>query len=232
MFFKPVSSTNLARACGDNQRQACPTSQSTSGVQGLQASIANDGSTGDDWSHTDGAPGVCGAGYDTMTPWWMVDFGYTRSIGGGQIWGRPAMTGCNAECLARLTGFQIWVGSSNSAYNAAGNMKCYTSTTTEETQAPHTHAFECAANGRYLFVVLTTGRCLSMREIEVYSMGEEQDVVSGPKTAARDWLDKIRAGLEQNLDSFTQQTAGVDRADTPHAMKVPAAPITRGVPNL
>ena len=165
--------------------------------------MANDGSLDTGWTHTGGVSGVCASG-DTMTPWWMVDFGYTRSIGGGMIWGR--MPSACTDCLARLRGFQIWVGSSNSPYNAAGNMKCYTSTTTEETQAPHTHAFECAANGRYLFVVLTTGKCLAMREIEVYSMGEEQDVVSGPKTAARDWLDKIRAGLEQNLDSFNQQT--------------------------
>jgi hypothetical protein len=189
MFFKPVSGTNLARACGDNQQQACPTSQSTT-YSGLAASLANDGSLGTGWSHTNGAAGVCASG-DTMTPWWMVDFGYTRSIGGGQIWGRPATSGCNAECLARLTGFQIWVGSSSSAYNADGNTKCYTSTTTEETQAPYTHAFDCAANGRYLFVVLTTGKCLSMREIEVYSMGEEQDVESCPKFAARDRLDKM-----------------------------------------
>jgi hypothetical protein len=114
----------------------------------------------------------------------MVDFGYTRSIGGGKIWGR--MPSACTDCLARLRGFQIWVGSSSSAYNAAGNRNCYTSTTTEETQAPYTHDFDCAANGRYLFVVLTTGQCLSMREIEVYSMGEDQDIVYVPKLAVRD----------------------------------------------
>jgi hypothetical protein len=144
----------------------------------------------------------------------MVDFGYTRSIGGGVIWGRTT-SGCGEVCLARLTGFQIWVGSSSSAYNAIGNTKCFTATTTEITQAPYTHAFDCAANGRYLFVVLTTGQCLSMREIEVYSMGEEHDVVCVSKFAARDLLAKIRAGLEQRIDSFTQQTAMVDLVDTP-----------------
>jgi hypothetical protein len=114
-----------------------------------------------------------------MTPWWRVDFGYTRSIGGGVIWGRTnssAVSACDPGCLARLTGYQIWVGSSSSAYNAIGNTKCFTATTTEITRAPYTHAFDCAANGLYLFVVLTTGQCLSMREIEVYSMGEQQDV--------------------------------------------------------
>jgi hypothetical protein len=193
MFFKPVSSTNLARACGNDQQQACFTSQSTT-WQGMESSLANDGSLDSSWSHTSGA-GVCGGGFDTMTPWWLVDFGYTRSIGGGKIWGRTASAACNAECLARLTGFQIWVGSSSSAYNASGNTNCFTSTTTEETQAPYTHAFDCAAYGRYLFVVLTTGKCLSMREIEVYSVGEEHDVVSGSKFDARDQLDKIIAGL-------------------------------------
>jgi hypothetical protein len=41
-----------------------------------------------------------------------------------------------------------------------------------------------------------------MREIEVYSMGEEHDVASVPKFAARDLLAKIRAGIEQRIDSF------------------------------
>jgi hypothetical protein len=171
ILLKAVSSTNLARACGNNQQQACPTSQSTT-FQGRAASVANDGSLDTGWTHTGGVTGVCASG-DTMTPWWMVDFGYTRSIGGGVIWGR---SDGSPATLSRLTGFEIWVGSSSSAYNALGNAKCFTATTTEITQAPYTHAFDCAANGRYLFVVLTTGQCLSMREIEIYSMGEQQDV--------------------------------------------------------
>jgi hypothetical protein len=122
-----------------------------------------------------------------MTPWWKVDLGYTASIGGGKIWGR---TDC---CQERLDGFQIWVGSSGSAYNAAGNKKCYTSTTTEQLQSiPYTHAFDCAALGRYLWIVLTTGQCLSMREVEVYSIGEqpffsENTKVEIARTAYSDW---------------------------------------------
>jgi hypothetical protein len=198
---------NLARACGNDQQQACSTSQSTTiSTSGGWASLANDGN-GNRFTQTSGAAGVCGGGFDTMTPWWMVDFGYTRSIGGGKIWGRTASGTCSAECLARLTGFQIWVGSSSTVYNASGNMNCFTSTTTEETQAPYTHAFDCAAKGQYLFVVLTTGKCLSMREIEVYSIGEEQDVVSVPKYDARGWLDTIRAGLKQKLDKAKTRSA-------------------------
>jgi hypothetical protein len=105
-----------------------------------------------------------------MTPWWRVDFGYTASIGGGMIWGR---SDCASACTSRLRGFQIWVGSSGSAYNAIGNMKCYTSTTTEQEASPYTTSFDCVALGRYLWIVLTTGQCLSMREIEVYSVGEQ-----------------------------------------------------------
>jgi hypothetical protein len=102
-----------------------------------------------------------------MTPWWKVDLGYTASIGGGKIWGR---TDC---CQERLDGFQIWVGSSGSAFNASGNTNCYTARTIEHGLSPYTHAFDCAALGRYLWIVLTTGQCLAMREVEVYSIGEQ-----------------------------------------------------------
>ena len=169
-FFLSVSTTNLARACGANQQQACPTIQSSL-FKAFAASLANDGSLTTGHSHTDGAPGLCGVGIDKMTPWWMVDFGYTTSIGGGKLWGRTAV-GCALGCLSRLDGFKIWVGDSSSAYNATGNRNCYTAKTTEHRVSPFTHAFDCAANGRYFFIVLTNGKCLSMREIEIYRLGE------------------------------------------------------------
>jgi hypothetical protein len=104
-----------------------------------------------------------------MTLWWRVDLGYTASIGGGKIWGR---SDCSFACMSRLNGFQIWVGDSGSAYDATGNTKCYTSTTTEQRVSPYTTTFDCVALGRYLWIILTTGECLSMLEIEVYSIGE------------------------------------------------------------
>jgi hypothetical protein len=160
---------NLARACGANQNQTCPASQSTT-FESRGASLANDGSLTTGHTHTDGALSACGTGTDTMTPWWKVDLGYTASIGGGKIWGR---SDCAVACTSRLNGFQIWVGSSSSAYNATGNAKCYTSKTTEQQVPPYTHAFDCAALGRYLWIVLTTGQCLAMREVEIYSIGEQ-----------------------------------------------------------
>ncbi len=130
--------------------------------------MANDGSITTGFTQTDGAPGVCanGTGTDTMTPWWKFDLGYPASIGNGKIWGR---TDC---CQERLDGFQIWVGDSGSAFNASGNTNCYTATTIEHRLSPYTHAFDCVALGRYLWIVLTTGQCLAMREVEIYSIGE------------------------------------------------------------
>jgi hypothetical protein len=155
-------------ACGADQQDPCPTSQSTT-FESNAASFANDGSYDLGFIHTDGASGVCGSGIDSMTPWWMVDFGYTSSIGGGKIWGR---SDCAFACTSRLNGFQIWVGDSGSTFDADGNTNCYNASTTEHTQDPYTHAFDCIAQGRFLFVVLTTGHCLAMREIEIYSVGQ------------------------------------------------------------
>jgi hypothetical protein len=119
------------------------------------------------------ATGVCNLDPVDLSPWWKVDLGNTASIGGGTIWGR---SDC---CPSRLDGFQIWVGSSGSAYNAAGNAKCFTSTTFEHQVPPYTHRFDCVATGRYLWLVLATGNCLSIREIEVYSIGENPFLYPG-----------------------------------------------------
>ena len=100
-----------------------------------------------------------------MTPWWRVDFGIPTVVGGGKIWNRD---GC---CQTRLDGFQIWVGS-NATFNALGNTLCFNATTTEHDLPPYTHSFDCAATGRYLFVVLTSGQCLHMREVEIYPSGK------------------------------------------------------------
>jgi hypothetical protein len=96
----------------------------------------------------------------------MVDFGYPTSIGGGKLWGPVEC------CWERLDGFQIWAGNNGFAYNGSGNVDCYTAVTTEHHQSPYTHDFTCTALGRYLFVVSPTGQCLSMREVEIYLLGE------------------------------------------------------------
>jgi hypothetical protein len=154
---------NLARSCGPDQRQACPTSQSTT-YNYQDASYANNGLQGGTHSHTHGAPGVCGSGTDGMFPWWMVDFGVAQRISGGTIWNRPDC------CQDRLDGFQIWVGNSTT-YNGPGNAKCFASSTYEHNIYPYTHSFNCLGLARYLFVVLTTGQCLAMQEIEIYFQG-------------------------------------------------------------
>jgi hypothetical protein len=125
--------------------------------------VANDGSRTGAYSHTDG--GICGTGIDPL-PWWMVDLGSQRMIGGGTIWNRDDC------CPERLNGFQIWAGNSSTAYNTLENVNCYTAVTTEHVVSPFTHAFTCPVLGQYLYVVIPSGECLSMREVEIYSSGE------------------------------------------------------------
>jgi hypothetical protein len=158
---------NLARACGIDQEQACPVSQSTSLQSSYPGLLANDGLLAT-FSHTDGAPGVCGTDRNDPVPWWMVDFGYQTSIVGGKIWGRADC------CQERLDGFQIWVGDSNASYNATGNTNYYAAVTTEHRSSPYTHTFNLSsvARGRFLFVVLPSGECLTLREVEIYPSGE------------------------------------------------------------
>jgi hypothetical protein len=159
-----VSGTNLARACGNDQQQACPVTQSTT-FQSHVAALANDGSRTGGYSHTDGRSGVCGPGFDLL-PWWMVDLGSQRMIGGGTIWHGDKC------CPGRLNGLQIWAGNGSAAYNAPGNVKCYTAVTTEHYVFPFTHTFTCPVLGQYLYVIIPGGECLSMCEVEIYSLGE------------------------------------------------------------
>jgi hypothetical protein len=162
-----LAGKNLARACGVDQEQACPVSQSTTISSSFPASRANDGLL-DSFSHTDGAPGLCGDAGNDPIPSWRVDFGYQTSIAGGKIWGRADC------CQGRLDGFQIWVGDSNAPYNATGNTNYYTAVTTEHRSFPYTHTFNLSsvARGRFLFVVLPSGQCLTLREVEIYPSGE------------------------------------------------------------
>jgi hypothetical protein len=173
MSIISAAGTNLAMACGADQQDPCPTSQSTT-FESNSSSFANDGSYDSGFTHTDGASGICGYGIDSMTPWWMVNFGYTSSIGGGKILGR---SDCALACTSRLDGFQIWVGGNSSAFDAGGNTNCYTASTSEHSQDPYMHAFDCIAHGQFLFVVLTTGQCLAMREIEIYPGGQSHFIV-------------------------------------------------------
>ena len=161
-----VSGTNLARACGNDQQQACPVTQSTT-FQSHVAALANDGSRTGGFTSTDGKSGVCGTGIDPL-PWWMVDFGSERMIGGGTIWNRDDC------CPERLDGFQIWAGNGGTTYNAPDNVKCYTAVTTEHHVSPFTHAFTCPVLGRYLFVVSPSGECLNINEVEIYPRGENR----------------------------------------------------------
>jgi hypothetical protein len=101
-------------------------------------------------------------------PWWMVDLGSQRMIGGGTIWNRY-----DSCCLDRLDGFQIWAGNGGTTYDALDNVNCYTAVTTEHYVSPFTHTFTCPVLGRYVFVVLPSGQCLSMYEVEIYPSGEK-----------------------------------------------------------
>jgi hypothetical protein len=154
---------NLARSCGQSGSDACAAAQSKDEVSLLYPAFkANDGKVSCnrnangyyDFSHT--------ADDGSANSWWRLDFGGTRKIAGGIIWGR-----CDC-CQSRLDGFRLWIGSSTT-YNGQGNTNCYTATTSPHNFAPYTHAFTCTGEGRYFFVQLPSTQPLTLLEVQVNS---------------------------------------------------------------
>ena len=151
------TSENLARACGADELQPCPTIQSTISANGL-SSRAVDGDTNTDYlagsscTHTNGE----------NNPWWRVDLGRTRSVTSVKIWNR-------ADCCSdRLQGFEVWIGDDASSYSA--NLRCSQGGTAPLT-SPHEVRVDCIETGRYLFVALPgNAKTLTLCEVEVYGL--------------------------------------------------------------
>ena len=147
-------SENLARACGTNSLQPCPTAQSST-HEGFGSWKANDGNTNGNWY---GQSCTCTA-ISSSNPWWRVDLGKTRTVTSVKLWNR-------ADCCAdRLQGFEVWIGD-DASYSA--NSRCLTGGAALLT-SPYDILVDCIGTGRYLFVVLPgNNRILTLCEVEVY----------------------------------------------------------------
>ena len=149
--------SNLARSCGSDNSQPCPTTQSSDhSSQNYPSSAAVDG-------RIEGV-GV-GAFTHTATstnPWWMVDFQESRVISVVRVYNRMDC------CPERLEGFEIRVGNSVESWNDA-------SVCASEIRAPAASdnflvTVSCQAEGRYLFIVLPgSSKILSLTEVRVHS---------------------------------------------------------------
>jgi Concanavalin A-like lectin/glucanases superfamily/Tyrosine-protein kinase ephrin type A/B receptor-like len=141
---------NLARSCGANGNSACTTSQS---------------SQADTWASTYGNNGIINAGGDFAITnsgtdnWWRVDFGTSRAVGSGKIWPQ--------DLTSRTSGFKIWIGDTASAYNAAGNINCYTNVP-DGSHFSNPRFFDCFQSGRYLWIHNPNNNNLGFTEIEIY----------------------------------------------------------------
>lgn len=140
---------NLARACGTNADEACPTAASSDPANHLDD--INDG--------------VFNNGFHTnseLNPWWRVDFGATRSVQSVNIWNR---FDC---CRARLSQFEIYVGDSASSF--AANTRCHADAGTITDASAQEIVVQCVGTGRYLFVVLPKTEHLQLAEVQVMGL--------------------------------------------------------------
>ena len=153
-YWAPAA--NLARSCGKNRNEACPTAQSSIDNGGL-SERAVDGKfdsifNGKSCTHT----------RDELNPWWRLNFTRNVKVTGIRITGR---TDC---CSDRLQGFNVYVGNSdkptdnavcatnqnaNSAKNSTVEVKCQT-----------------PVSGLYLYVYLPKKVTLTLCEMEVFGV--------------------------------------------------------------
>jgi hypothetical protein len=172
-----TATRNLARSCGADGNQACPTTQ----IATLPASFpvaadrAVDGITSsnlDDKSCT----------HTTLIyfPWWRLDFNRSRRIRGGKIWNRNLVP-------ERLDGFQIFVGN-GSTWDNSTNILCYSSVKQSRLlyNDPFALEFNCMGNGRYLYVVIPRTEFLTLCEVQIYEFVENS--CSTPAFDRRDIL--------------------------------------------
>jgi hypothetical protein len=157
------STKNLARSCGADGNQACPTTQISTLTYAfsMAADRAVDGNTS---SNLDDKS--CTHTNLVYFPWWRLDFNQTRQIRGGKIWNRNVAP-------ERLDGFQIFVGNGTSWDNSS-NILCYSSIKQSRSlyTDPFTLEFNCIGSGRYLFVVIPRSEILTLCEVQIYEFVE------------------------------------------------------------
>ena len=156
------ASGNLARACGGDGLQPCPTAQSSTDYGGISLN-AVDGNTNVAFGE-----GSCTHTQTESNAWWRVDLETTRSVKSVKIWNRADSPGASG----RLEGFEVWIGFDASSYSA--NLRCLAGGTAP-LNPPHEVHVSCIGTGRYLFVALPgSDRVLNMCEVEVYGMQGER----------------------------------------------------------
>ncbi len=154
------STRNLARSCGADGNQACPTTQSSTlpYSYSVAADRAVDGSTSSSLENGKSCTHTTLQNF----PWWRLDFNQTRRIRGGKIWNRNLAP-------ERLDGFQIFVGN-GSTWDNASNAVCYSSVKQPRSlyDDPFSLEFNCIGTGRYLYVMVPRNEYLSLCEVQVY----------------------------------------------------------------
>ena len=151
------TSENLARACGADGMQPCPTTQSSTYVTWTFG--AWDSSKAVD-ANTNSLENACTHTNPENNPWWIVDLERTQSVMSVKIWNRGDC------CSDRLEGFEVWIGDDASSYSA--NLRCSTGGTAPLT-SPYEVRVDCIGTGRYLFVALPgSNKILTLCEVEVY----------------------------------------------------------------
>ena len=155
---------NLARTCGITGVGPCPTQQSSTYGPGYSSTQANDGVT---------VQSSQNSGYSLTTfskyPWWMVDFGSSRAVGSGKIWGVSQGSQISTHS------FEVWIGN-NVTYNGHGNILCYSSTASALALPPFTVSFTCVGIGRYSFVALDGAGLLAIVEFEIFAGSDLDDL--------------------------------------------------------
>jgi len=150
---------NLARSCGADGKSACATGQISTLTDG-GGGVAGASSGGNDaneatFSHTT----------EISNPWWRVDLGVSRSVGGGKVQFRLDAATHNIQ--ARNDGFKIWIGN-QATYNGAGNANCFTQTSLSHRSSPFSVTFDCLGTGQYVFVHIPRTEYLCVTEMYVF----------------------------------------------------------------
>ena len=139
VFSKP---TNLALS---------KTSFQSSTLNGANASRANDGNT--DGVYSDNS--VSHTNYE-YRPWWQVDLGGVKSIGGVVLFNR---TDC---CTDRLSDFDIYVSADGSTWQQAAGFS-------GQTLGARTELDMSSVSGRFVAVQLRGSNYLSLAEVQVFA---------------------------------------------------------------
>ena len=105
--------------------------------------------------------------------WLRIDLEHSNKYFAGRIWDR-VNPNLQFNFSTTLDEFSIWVGDSDTTYNATGNSKCRISQTFRHLATLHFYSFLCECRGRYVFFQPTaifgpnTNPAINFAEIQLY----------------------------------------------------------------